>query len=225
MKTFNLFRGVTSGDESDPPGFQARAAQLGPMLGAARVGMTVYELPPGQAVCPYHFHWGDEEWLIVVAGTPTVRTPEGETVLDAGDVVCFPVGPAGAHRINNAGDETARVALFSNTHEFGIIEYPDSDKVGIWDATTRRSTTSSGAARTSTTGTESASRRSEAQYHLPRTKPPNATSPMSVTISPITRLTKSIMMTPTITTIPPIVTPPYLRSAMRHPSRVRSAGR
>jgi hypothetical protein len=79
METFNLFHGATSGDESDPPGFRARSAQLGPMLGAARLGMMVYELPPGEAICPYHFHWGDEEWLIVVAGTPTLRTPEGET--------------------------------------------------------------------------------------------------------------------------------------------------
>lgn len=132
METFNLFRGATSGDESDPAGFRARSARLGPMLGAARLGMTVYELPPGEAVCPYHFHWGDEEWLVVVAGTPTVRTPEGETALEAGDVVCFPVGPAGAHRVHNAGDDTVRVAIFSNRHEFGIVEYPDSDKIGIW---------------------------------------------------------------------------------------------
>ena len=132
METFNLFRGATHEDESDPPGFRARAAQLGPMLGAARSGMTVYELPPGQAVCPYHFHWGDEEWLMVIAGTPTLRTPEGERTLEPGDVACFPVGPAGAHRVGNAGEETVRVALFSNTHEFGIIEYPDSDKIGIW---------------------------------------------------------------------------------------------
>ena len=71
--------------------------------------------------------------MIVVAGTPTLRTPEGETALEAGDVVCFPVGPAGAHRLDNAGDETVRVALVSNTHKFGIIEYPDSDKIGIWE--------------------------------------------------------------------------------------------
>ena len=120
METFNLFRGATSGDESDPAGFRARSARLGPMLGAARLGMTVYELPPGEAVCPYHFHWGDEEWLVVVAGTPTVRTPEGETALEAGDVVCFPVGPAGAHRVYNAGDDKVRGAIFSNRHEFGI---------------------------------------------------------------------------------------------------------
>ena len=25
-----------------------------------------------------------------------------------------------------------RIALFSNKHEFGIIEYPDSDKIGVW---------------------------------------------------------------------------------------------
>jgi uncharacterized cupin superfamily protein len=132
MKSFNLFRGPTSTDASDPPGFRARSAQLGPMLGADRLGMTVYEIPTGEAVCPYHFHWGDEEWLIVVAGTPTLRTPEGETELEPGDVVCFPVGPAGAHRVDNAREETARVAIVSNTHEFGIIEYPDSDKIGVW---------------------------------------------------------------------------------------------
>src|SRR4029453_3296419 len=55
-----------------------------------------------------------------------------ETALEAGDVVCFPVGPAGAHRVDNAGDETVRVPLFSTTHEFGSIESPDSDKIGIW---------------------------------------------------------------------------------------------
>jgi uncharacterized cupin superfamily protein len=94
--------------------------------------MTVYDLPAGEAVCPYHFHWGDEEWLIVVAGTPTLRTPDGERTLEPGDVVCFPVGPSGAHLVRNASEEPVRVALFANRHEFGIVEYPDSDKIGIW---------------------------------------------------------------------------------------------
>ena len=67
MKTFNLICGATGSDESDPSGYRARSAQLGPILGAARLGMTVYELPPQQAICPYHFHWGDEEWLLVFA--------------------------------------------------------------------------------------------------------------------------------------------------------------
>src|SRR5947207_4537994 len=78
MDTFNLFRDETSGDESDPPGYRAQSAQLAPRFGASRLAMTVYDLPSGQAICPYHFHWGDEEWLVVVSGTPTVRTPNGE---------------------------------------------------------------------------------------------------------------------------------------------------
>ena len=93
--------------------------------------MSVYELPAGQAICPYHFEWTDEEWLIVLDGTPTLRTPEGERELERGDVVCFPAGPDGAHVVH-ATDGAARVALLSTKNEFGIAEYPDSDKVGVW---------------------------------------------------------------------------------------------
>jgi uncharacterized cupin superfamily protein len=95
------------------------------------MGMTVYELPPGQAVCPYHLEWTDEEWLFVLAGTPTLRTPEGERALEPGDAVCFPVGPDGAHLVR-ANDEPARVAIMSTKNPVGIAEYPDSDKVGVW---------------------------------------------------------------------------------------------
>ena len=135
MEIFNLFTGELDlepeGDE--PSGYeQGRAVRVGAKLGAAKLGMTIYELPPGQAICPYHFEWTDEEWGIVLAGTATVRTPEGERELAAGDTVCFPAGPDGAHWIGNRSDETIRVAVLSTKHEFGIAEYPDSDKVGVW---------------------------------------------------------------------------------------------
>jgi uncharacterized cupin superfamily protein len=94
--------------------------------------MSIYDLPPGEAICPYHFEWTDEEWLVVISGQPTLRTPAGERTLEAGDVVCFPAGPAGAHHVRNATREGVRVAIFSTKNEFGIAEYPDSDKVGIW---------------------------------------------------------------------------------------------
>jgi uncharacterized cupin superfamily protein len=96
------------------------------------MGLSVYELPKGQAVCPYHFEWTDEEWLIVLGGRPRLRTPAGERTLGAGDTVCFPAGPDGAHKVWNDADEPARVALLSTKHQVGIAEYPDSDKVGVW---------------------------------------------------------------------------------------------
>ncbi len=134
MEAVNLFTVETEvgPDESDPPGYLCRAVRLGPKLGAARIGMSVYDLPPGEAICPYHFEWTDEEWLVGITGRPTLRTPEGERQLEPGDVVCFPVGPDGAHQVRNETDEPVRVAILSTKNEVGIVEYPDSDKVGVW---------------------------------------------------------------------------------------------
>ena len=94
--------------------------------------MSVYDLPPGEAIGPYHFEWTDEEWLIVLEGQVTLRTPGSEHVLDPGEVVCFPAGPDGAHQVRNAKDVPARVAIISTKNEFGIVEYPENEQVGIW---------------------------------------------------------------------------------------------
>ena len=134
MAEVNLFAIETEEgpDGSEPPGYLCRAVRLGPKLGASRLGMSVYDLPPGEAICPYHFEWTDEEWLIGIAGRPTLRTPEGERQLEPGDVVCFPAGPDGAHHVRNETDEPVRVAILSTKNQIGVAEYPDSDKVGVW---------------------------------------------------------------------------------------------
>jgi uncharacterized cupin superfamily protein len=119
-------------DPGDPPGFRSGMARLGPGLGAALTGASVYELPPGQAVCPYHYEYGEEEWLLVLAGRPSVRHPLGTDQLEPWDVVCFPRGPEGAHAVLNQTDETARVLMFSEVSVPTATVYPDSDKIGIW---------------------------------------------------------------------------------------------
>jgi uncharacterized cupin superfamily protein len=68
----------------------------------------------------------------VIAGRPTLRSPEGERGLEPGVIVCFPLGPDGAHFVRNDGDELVRVAILSTKNDVGIAEYPDSDKVGVW---------------------------------------------------------------------------------------------
>ncbi len=132
MKRVNVGGPEFTWDESDPAGFRAGMARLGPPSGAKATGMTVYELPPGQAICPYHYELAEEEWLLVLAGAPTLRTPEGEERLAVGDVAFFPLGPEGAHGIRNETEEPARVAMFSNVVTVAATVYPDSDKVGIW---------------------------------------------------------------------------------------------
>src|SRR4051812_35978838 len=119
-------------DDDDPEGYRAGAARLGPRLGASLLGGTVYELPAGQSICPYHYEYGDEEWLVVLSGRPSLRHPNGEDELEAGDVVCFPPGREGAHKVTNRTAETIRVLMLSTRSRPAIAVYPDSDKIGVF---------------------------------------------------------------------------------------------
>jgi uncharacterized cupin superfamily protein len=98
--------------------------QLGATLSAA-----VWELDPGRTQAPYHFHHGGEELLIVLNGTPTLRSPEGERELKEGEVVHFPRGPEGAHQLSNRSGEVARYVIAAALPTPEIIEYPDSGKI------------------------------------------------------------------------------------------------
>src|SRR6476646_6322829 len=101
-------------DADDPEGFRAGMKRFGKRLGAAATGISVYELPPGQAICPYHYEYAEEEWLLVLEGTPTVRHPGGTDELREGDIVAFVEGPDGAHQVSNFSDADARVLLWAN---------------------------------------------------------------------------------------------------------------
>ena len=115
-----------------PDGFRRSSTRVGTMLGANSTGLSVYELPPGQAVGPYHYEDPVEEWLLVVSGTPTLRHPGGESPLEPWDLVFFPPGPTGAHEVRNNSESTARVAMFSSISEVGAVVYPDSDMIQIF---------------------------------------------------------------------------------------------
>ena len=96
------------------------------------MGASLYELPPGQSICPYHYEYPEEEWLVVLAGRVLLRHPGGEQELAEGDVVCFPQGPDGAHKVTCLGKDVARVLMSSTRQTPAIAVYPDSDKVAIF---------------------------------------------------------------------------------------------
>lgn len=112
-----------------PEGYDGRVARVGRQAGAERLGATVYEVPTGQSICPYHWHAAEEEMLIVLRGTPVLRTPKGERELAEGEVVAFPIGESGAHKVTNKGDEPARVLMLSEVVEPEFCVYPDSEKI------------------------------------------------------------------------------------------------
>jgi uncharacterized cupin superfamily protein len=114
-----------------PSGFRSRRARIGYELGSELVGCSVWEIPPGEAAYPYHFHFADEELVIVIRGRPTLRTSDGLRELEEGDAVRFPVGEDGAHQILNRGHDTVTFLAVSSHGRPDVVIYPDSNKLGV----------------------------------------------------------------------------------------------
>jgi uncharacterized cupin superfamily protein len=136
-KIFNL-HGDEWDREEDRPGWRSKDAWVGRRIGAELLGGSLYELAPGDRLYPYHTHHANEEWLLVVRGEPTLRTPDGEQPLREGDVVAFPRGDEGLHQVLNRTETPIRVLMLSSMIAPDIVDYPDSGKLGARDAKGKR---------------------------------------------------------------------------------------
>jgi uncharacterized cupin superfamily protein len=132
VKVFNLLDGELRPDPSEPKGYGSPYAKIHENIGAQKLAATVALIGTNEWVCPYHYEVGEEEWLLVLEGECVVRTPEGEETVRAGEIVCFPRGPAGAHQIGNTAAEPARIFIISERQETAATVYPTSDKVGVF---------------------------------------------------------------------------------------------
>jgi uncharacterized cupin superfamily protein/glyoxylase-like metal-dependent hydrolase (beta-lactamase superfamily II) len=128
VNRINLFDELPMRRDPGPAPFTAEWSEVGRYIGADRLGYGVFRLARGESFCPYHWHTREEELFVVLAGTPTLRTPGGTFGLRAGDCVAFITGPRGAHRISNDASEPAVVLAVANTDEGDVCYYPDSRK-------------------------------------------------------------------------------------------------
>ena len=131
MRRFNFNAAELQHDGDEPAGYDAAYALIGEAIGGKHLGGMLVELEPGQHSAPYHWEAAIEEWVIVLEGRPSLRDPDGERELRAGDVVCFGLGPSGAHRLTNRTSQTARIIMLSDRRPANVIVYPDSGKVGV----------------------------------------------------------------------------------------------
>ena len=112
--------------ERDAPPFRWQRARLGRQAGSRELGASLFEVPPGAATFPLHVHHANEELLFVLAGRPTLRTPDGaERELAEGEVVAFPAGREGGHAVDNRSDEPVRFLVVSTMHAPEINEFPE----------------------------------------------------------------------------------------------------
>ena len=117
----------------EQPGFRALRARLSRQAGSERLGVSLWELSPGEAAYPYHYHLAEEELLIVLDGEPSLRTPAGWRELRRGEVVSFLRGESGGHQILNRSQETVRFLAISTSGEPDVVMYPDSGKLGAFE--------------------------------------------------------------------------------------------
>jgi uncharacterized cupin superfamily protein len=120
----------------DPPiereGFCCRRARLGRQAGCERLGASLFELEPGSAAFPLHYHLGNEEMAISLSGEVSLRTVDGERAMAKGELVSFPIGEAGTHQLINRGEGPARILLISEMNAPDVVVRPESEKISAF---------------------------------------------------------------------------------------------
>lgn len=95
--------------------------------------VSLYEVPPGNAAYPYHYHKNNEESFYILSGKGLLKTPSGNKEVAAGDFIFFPANENGAHKLTNISETEPLVYLdFDTQNDVDITFYPDSGKVAIW---------------------------------------------------------------------------------------------
>ena len=114
-------------------GYEYYRKKFIPFGGAKNSLVSVYEIPPHKSAYPYHFHHNNEETFYILNGEGVLRTPDGDRKVTAGELLFFPTGPAGAHKLTNCSDTENLVYIdFDVVHDVDIAVYPDSNKIGVW---------------------------------------------------------------------------------------------
>ena len=124
---------IPAGHKCEHEGYEYRRRKFVPFGGSKNSLVSVYEVPPGKAAYPYHFHHNNEETFYIISGEGLLRTPEGERKVGPGELLFFPTGPEGAHKLTNTSENEPLVYIdFDVVHQVDITVYPDSGKLGIW---------------------------------------------------------------------------------------------
>jgi uncharacterized cupin superfamily protein len=130
----NIYEPEFDADRDEPP-YVWRRARLGRAAGARALGASLFAVAPGGATFPLHAHLHNEELLIVVEGTPTLRVG-GEVpdrVLARGEVVAFLAGLDGAHELRNETATEVRVLVVSTMVAPEINVFPDTGELWVRD--------------------------------------------------------------------------------------------
>ncbi|MBN8951710.1 MULTISPECIES: cupin domain-containing protein [unclassified Rhizobium] len=102
--------------------------RLAKAVGITQFGINLVTLDPGGMSSSRHWHMAEDEFLYVLAGTPTLVDENGHHILGAGDIVGFPAGQPNAHHLlNHSAEAVMMIVVGSRKPGEETIHYPDDD--------------------------------------------------------------------------------------------------
>lgn len=131
VDTAEANRAASPADRDRGHQFGSRAKRLAASAGGARLGCSLYELPPGKRSFPFHYHVANEEAIYILDGTATLRLGDRTIAVRAGDYIALPAGPGHAHQLINSSAAPLRYLCMSTTLSPEVAVYPDSHKVAF----------------------------------------------------------------------------------------------
>jgi len=100
--------------------------RLAPAAGIAEFGVSQVVLKPGAWSSQRHWHIGEDEFLVMLAGEAILVDDDGEHVLRAGDCAAFPKNDGNGHHLQNRSRSDCVFLVFGAGEQAGG-DYPDID--------------------------------------------------------------------------------------------------
>lgn len=100
--------------------------RLSPVMGLTDFGASRVTLKPGAWSSQRHWHEGEDELVVVLAGDAVLIDDNGRTPMTAGDIAFFPMNDGnGHHLVNESGQDCTFLAIGKVAQS--LCHYPDID--------------------------------------------------------------------------------------------------
>ncbi len=108
--------------------FGGETRQLGALAGSRKLYVNIDVIPPGAASTQYHAHTLQEEFFLILTGSGTLHTLEGDRPVRKGDFIAKPAGLENPHRFDNTGDAPLEILDVGTVEEGDVAYYPEEDR-------------------------------------------------------------------------------------------------
>ena len=102
---------------------------LGDALGLTQIGVNLTRLAPGAISALRHWHTGEDEFVFVVSGEPTLVCDSGEQKLGPGHVAGFSAGGGDGHRLENRTESDVEFLEIGTRATADRVFYTEDDLI------------------------------------------------------------------------------------------------